>query len=273
MIFRFLARLISPHSEPEKTSALLDEVKQKALTLVKPAVALEPQIGTPVGHDPHSSIGGAPSLPTGATWPVEAGKPMIFLLQINYADMPSIPGYPESGLLSVFVQDEDIYGCGFPSVDQKGFRTTYYPDPTGFERASLPAPSDMSPYGVKLAGQGPALVGIVKEGHLTGGCYQAQDLGKDVSQAEGDAFYDWLAANRPGGIYYGGHPDFVQFDIRKPADDPALSEVVLQQGFVAGQERQWGICWGDAGEMAILIAPDDLADLRFEKTAYTWDCS
>lgn len=52
-----------------------------------------------------------------------------FLFQINYAEMPHIPGYPDSGLLSVFVQDEDIFCCGFPSVDQKGFRSMYYSDP------------------------------------------------------------------------------------------------------------------------------------------------
>ena len=57
MIFRWLANWITPRSGPEPTfepsaQALLEPTKDKALALIRPAVALELQIGTPVRDDP-----------------------------------------------------------------------------------------------------------------------------------------------------------------------------------------------------------------------------
>lgn len=280
MIRQLLARLLGgPGGEAPDWEAILASTRATASQMAQPAVALAYDAGAPVPDAPVSSIGGRPSLPPGERWPEDKGRPMLFLLQINYADMPPLPGYPESGLLSVFVRDEDVYGCDFPSRDQTGFRTIYHPDPTGFERAALPeGQSDMHVYGDDLARHGAPLTGTAASGSPTWACYYMSGLTEhwpgNPPRALEDAFFDGLVAGKPGALYYGGHPDFTQDDFRRADDRPALTEVILQMGFVhdVAPPGKWGICWGDAGEMCLMLSAADLQARRFEATAYNWDC-
>lgn len=252
--------------------AEIEALKESFTAMAKPAVALTIDHENPVRADAHSSIGGAPSLPSSDDWPQAIDRPMLFLAQINYAEMPPIPGYPTSGLLTIFVADEDIFGCGFPSRDQTNFVTRYYEDPNALVRVPLPAEPTIDMYSDALRQKGAPLTGAETSALPTGVLMGIEKQIRNLSDNGGEEVWDWLAATKPGEVYYGGYPDFVQYDIRAEGDSE--TEVLLQQGyFRASNSRDWEFCWGDAGEATFLIAPNELAKRNFEAAIYNWDCS
>ena len=60
-----------------------------------------------------SKIGGTPYLPKNAEYPYHAEKkhPLTLVAQINFSEVPPLPGFPERGILQVFVDGLD-YGLG-----------------------------------------------------------------------------------------------------------------------------------------------------------------
>ncbi len=125
-------------SDTRDWPAIVEKAREVGLAMASPAIALT-MVKNPITDDAHSSMGGRPSLPVDATWPAgRDGKPMIFLAQINFADMPVLDGYPEQGVLSFFVEDNDLNGCDFPSVGSTGFQVLYHEDPDALQRRDLP---------------------------------------------------------------------------------------------------------------------------------------
>lgn len=269
MISSFIQRLLGGrvHLDPP---ADLEALRKDLCAMALPAVALDFEGSDGVGPDPHSSIGGAPSLASPDDWPMENDRPYLFLAQINYAEMPRIEGFPASGLLSVFVRDEDVQGCDFPSRNQTGFVTRFTPDPSGLTRVSVPGATEYDMYGQALRASGARLTGRACDGLPGPAIAAVETLLRDLTATQADEMYDWLADRRLATVYYGGHPDFVQYDIR-PEGAPE-TRVLLQQGHHWRKERDMEICWGDAGEATFLIAPDDLDAQRFDRSIYNWDC-
>ena len=73
-----------------------------------------------------SKIGGTPYLPKNAEYPYHAEKkhPLTLVAQINFAEVPPLPSFPERGILQVFVDGLD-YGLGYDFEDlseQAGWR-------------------------------------------------------------------------------------------------------------------------------------------------------
>lgn len=261
--------------------AIVAKAAELARLQQKPCIALD-IVDEPVGPDAHSSIGGRPSLPSDMQWPVdENGKPMIFLAQLNFAELPQLKGYPDTGLLSFFVQDEDIQGCAFPSIGDQGFKALYHRDTKKLERHPVPdQPADYVPMSRTLAAEGRPLQGRAAMGPLTNNGMEVAEMTKgwypDCPTDLWDQFADDLLNAKPAQIYIGGHPDFIQYDIRSPKAVPdytAYTEVLLQMGFVYNKDRDIEVCWGDAGEACFLITKEDLAARRFDRVAYSWDCS
>ena len=247
-----------------------DALKADLQAMALPAVALTFDKDDAVGPAPHSSIGGAPSLPSPDDWPMAGDRPYLFLAQINYAEMPAIEGYPTSGLLSIFVLEDDLFGCDFPSRAQKNFVTRFIPDPSPLKRVPPPAETEYDMYGNGLRKNGARLTGRACDGLPGSVILAVETLLRDLTPADADTMYDWLADQRPASVYYGGHPDFVQYDIR--AAGAPETRVLLQQGHHWRKDRDWEICWGDAGEATFLIAPEDLKAQAFEKSLFNWDC-
>lgn len=260
--------------------AIVAKATELAGAQQKPCIALDILEGT-VGADAHSSIGGRPSLPKDAQWPVdETGKPMVFLAQLNFADLPKLEGYPQTGVLSFFVKDEDLQGCKFPSLGDQGFKIFYHPDPDALARHPLPdQPAEYVPMSLILATEGRPLQGRAALAPLTNNCMEVTEMTKgwypDCPRDLWDTFGDDLLNAKPSQVYVGGHPDFIQYDVRRAGATPdytAYTEVLLQMGFVHSKTREIEICWGDAGEACFLITKDDLAARRFDRVLYNWDC-
>ena len=79
-----------------------------------------------------SKIGGTPYLPKNAGYPHHTKKthPLTLAAQINFAEVPHLPGFPEHGILQVFI-DGLSYNMGWDFENQSaqaGWRIVYYPE-------------------------------------------------------------------------------------------------------------------------------------------------
>lgn len=79
-----------------------------------------------------SHIGGLPYCPRDGVPPVgEDGRQLRLMAQINFAQMPSMPPFPERGILQFFLPDHDPL-VGYRGMEhwteQKDWRVVYYPE-------------------------------------------------------------------------------------------------------------------------------------------------
>ena len=255
---------------------MVRQASENVQRLQKPGVALELS-DEPVKVGAHSSIGGRPSLDPTTPWPLDSdGRPMIFLAQINYADMPSLEGFPDDGLLSVFVEDNDVNGCDFPSRNA-GFIVMYREEIANFIRHDLPDSAwNYTPFSAELCQNGRTLKGRRATCPVSPNSVEVMqittDWYPDCPTDLWDKFSEALIDGKPSSVYYGGHPDFTQQDFRQVGDSPAYSEVLLQLGWLTGRTDGVEICWGDAGEACFLASPKDLKERNFGNATYSWDC-
>lgn len=71
----------------------------------------------------------------------------------------------------------------------------------------------------------------------------------------------------------GGYPFFTQDDVRgREHSEPLSNYMLLFQ--LASEYGDEGVelMWGDCGVGNFFIHPDDLANLRFDKAFFTFDC-
>ncbi len=73
-----------------------------------------------------SKVGSTPYLPLDVSYPTDSkGKPMDFLAQINFADVPALPDYPTQGILSFFISYQLDMDYENPT-NQANFRVLYF---------------------------------------------------------------------------------------------------------------------------------------------------
>ena len=229
-----------------------------------------------------SRIGGAPFGDAAhPDWPLdEVGLPMLFLAQINFADLPDLPDFPRAGLLQLFVAcDAKGHVGSTEEVSERMIR--WFPDPVG-ER-SLPVPpvfldlktgGSLSP---RAMPQGLA-VRFARAEARGNPCnwpfdQSAPDTVRRLAETpevaeslrnlerEADAVLESYGTH-----WVGGHPSFVQGDVRDGKSGPPLDRVLLHLGF------DDDVCLGDAGKLNLLIGRQDLLDRAFQRAFCTWDC-
>lgn len=198
-----------------------------------------------------SKIGGTPYLPASVEYPHNSGGPMQFIAQFNFGELPSLPGFPSTGMLQLFVGTDDILGL----EDADGSLVRYLPE--------LGEPSvGAAPVWDRDAGgyDGPLddpSVAIPLVGRL-----------EVLPISKSDFHYEQLASPRPPaddgtGHKLGGYPFFTQYDPRGPGDRRIL---------LAQIDTDEGLMWGDVGVANWFIDPDELARLDFSNVLYNWDC-
>jgi len=119
------------------TAALPDEA-EALLRLLRPAIGLWPQAERADAPADGSRLGGMPYAPPGWRWPVAATEPMLFIGQINFADLAGLPGaeaLPAHGLLSLFGDHDTVMGC---LLTGQGGATFYWPDTSDLVPARPP---------------------------------------------------------------------------------------------------------------------------------------
>lgn len=116
------------------------EAADRLRGLARPVMKLS-KTGAPVTAT-RSHIGGSPFIPTGERWPLDVNdRPLVFLAQINFADMPTLPGFPTEGMIQWFAED----GHHNPTF---GLHQPGQPEPDTRALIRWWAPADLRRHGV-----------------------------------------------------------------------------------------------------------------------------
>ncbi|OFO31212.1 hypothetical protein HMPREF3050_06930 [Neisseria sp. HMSC065D04] len=217
-----------------------------------------------------SKIGGTPYLPKNAEYPYHAEKkhPLTLVAQINFSEVPPLPGFPERGILQVFVDGLD-YGLGnnFENLsEQAGWRIMYYPEllPESELQTDFSAYQATDSECLPFSGEFPLI-------------FQA------ASEEEEDADFNKSQGHKIGGspIFLQGDP-FLECDEDADFDDPATitcsdwrKYILLLQldTDINEKDRYTGkLMWGDSGVANFFITPEDLAKRDFSRVAFVFDC-
>lgn len=198
-----------------------------------------------------SKVGGHPYLVDAERYPLDsAGNPLAFIAQLNFTDLPLLPGYPGVGLLQFFVstsvarpfEHRVLYHRSFPTEHIRRNHTlpvrTRTPLPLGADGWPVPWGDDeFNP-----------IVNPANEYALTGTSTELHHRARG-HRLGGPAFFN------QGGELPRGHVLLFQLD-----SDPHDFSV-----------DGYRILWGDLGTGRFSIDPKDLALLNFTDTEYRWD--
>ncbi|MEU7578947.1 YwqG family protein [Streptomyces sp. NPDC041068] len=240
-------------------------------------------------------LGGEPRLPADVEWPVWEGfGPLSFVASVDCAALPAdaldIP-FPTSGTLAFFhfdgqLDDGDaLVDVGDPET-WDGARVVHVPAGVPVTERATPAGLDPYPH-VPLAARVILTVAepthpqiqrvVAPEGELL------EEYEHPLCSAEfADALLDYDDA---AGHQLGGTPQSVQgpveLEVARAAlgpgtdwHDPRLGDEMDQWVQLAQFESDdtADMMWGDTGCLYWLIRPADLAELRFERALFTWQC-
>jgi uncharacterized protein YwqG len=243
----------------------------------------------------NSKLGGAAYWPKGQPYPAGPdGMPLALLAQLNFSEMPPLPGYPGKGLLQFFIAgtESKAHVYGMPMYDakpynpqhfftslqqQQWFRVVYRPqvlqDREQLQSTPLPSNAMMLPI------TGTAALGFTSESEpVSMFDYRFERyLGKSSekffaqfgSQEEAVANNYIAFSDKPLLAKVGGYSAPTQNDPRllRPDED----WIVLLELHGSTAEDGLDMMWGDAGMGAFYIRRDDLDKLDFSKVVYYWD--
>lgn len=239
---------------------------------------------------------GLPYLPRDMPYPRDAsGKPLPFLAQINFAEMPGIPDYPDRGIVQFFIADAEasgpeghVWGMNFyrgkPFDEQKHFdllsRQSYFR--VLYHAEVVEDEGRLQPAVPRAAGLLPVTTEARLEfrrtwGHVLPSDYRFKSVfgaephaafarfGPKAGEA-GQAYLDYVWEHHAGRV--GGYATFTQHDPRsaRPNED-----WIVLLGIDSGSENGVDILWGDAGVGYFLIRRSDLRARDFSRVVYNWD--
>jgi len=98
----------------ERLRDVLPDACDALMDLALPAIGLWPQRVRPDRATTASRLGGMPWAPADWEWPTVEGEPLLFVGQINCAELRGLPGaelLPSSGLLAVFGDHDAVEAC------------------------------------------------------------------------------------------------------------------------------------------------------------------
>ncbi|MFN0014937.1 MAG: YwqG family protein [Saprospiraceae bacterium] len=221
-----------------------------------------------------SKVGGQPYLPKGIPFPAAPdGRELVFLAQINFADMPRLHPFPERGIVQFYINDDDLYGMDFDDGECPDmFRTLFFPDPTtdvsALQTQFTPSEDeDILPHHPETTYP---LAFVLSEEVAPSTDYQFwQTFGSGFFQQFGQAEWDvqdaFNRSVRSDGHKIGGYAYFTQDDPRRPEDPMLLL-------FQLDSDEGMDLMWGDMGVGHFFIREKDLVARDFSRVLYDWDC-
>lgn len=223
-----------------------------------------------------SKFGFYPILPANVAYPKDReGNFMYPLAQINFREIPYLPGFPRSGYLQFYVATDDAYGYCFDG-EPSDFKVLFFEEQevekyqADFNFLKEVMSIDSLPV------YKPHVLSFEKKEEYFGLAnvpdknLSLKPLDQIAAAYEGDLeeelmefAYDNFSHN---GHKIGGYAYFTQTDPRQ-YDEEVEDYVLLLQ-----IDSDIEIMWGDAGVANFFIHPKDLAKKDFSKVFYTWDC-
>lgn len=255
------------------TTKYLNDLKEKMATHNREACYIKWQAqDNPPLHT--SRLGGQIVWSSDIPYPHCNQQPLVFLAQINFAELPTMQGYPQQGLLQFFIAADDTLGCSFegesPSQQtNSSYRVVYWPDVSELNIVLEPVVAEYCPHCPEQA--------YVMQFDLVKQSLNIHDVA--FERVLGCSIYDWSV---PDGVdeediyealqeeiqwtsQVGGYASFTQQDPRS-TDNPLL--LLLQ----LGSDDEANMMWGDCGIANFFIDPVALAKADFSGVFYNWDC-
>ncbi|TNE62117.1 MAG: DUF1963 domain-containing protein [Bacteroidetes bacterium] len=221
-----------------------------------------------------SKVGGLPYLPKDVPYPqAPDGRNLFFLAQLNFADMPALDPFPDTGILQFYIYDDDLYGMDFDDGENPDtFRVLYFPEPIA-DPGQLQ--TELSPgTGHDLLPHHPdasfPLTFALQEEIAPDTDYRFwQQFGAGFFRQFGEQEWEmqdaYGKAVRSDGHKLGGYAYFTQDDPRRPEDPMLLL-------FQLDSDEGMDLMWGDMGIAHFFIREDDLRARDFSRVLYDWDC-
>ncbi len=245
-----------------------------------PIAKAEVQVGTVVPNG--NRIGGAPlAIGDDMSWPRSAQSdfPMALVAQLNFSEVPAIDDFPTQGVLQIFTSFnmiDDFGGCERvirwdpdPQTDEvleipeEMLKTTRQTRdfserarrsglPLVFKADTAPA----SPFNWPHEAKNPIYENRLPESDEVATILDNwEDRSDEIHNGYGD---HWV----------GGHPSFIQEDVRLTYQEGRHLDRVI---FHLGCDDDINL--GDGGEANIMISQEALLNRDFQKAFLTWDCS
>lgn len=225
-----------------------------------------------------SKFGHYPFMPASFQYPADAvGKFMYPLAQINFKELPSLPGYPASGYLQLYISaSDDVYGIDFDNYQsQKNFRVLFFEEneitdyKADFSFLDEVMASDILPVNKPHAlafSLKNEFVGMGDVRYEEKGSFKIEQITHQFpsiqDELEDEAYSDFSG----NGHKVGGYAFFTQ-------EDPRIHSEKFGDYILLQIDTDDEIMWGDSGVANFFIHPDDLAKKDFSKVLYNWDCS
>lgn len=245
-----------------------------------------------VGEDSRwtSKIGGTPYLRRGEMLPKSAKQqPLHLLVQINFSEVPPIKGFPEKGLLQIFIAADEYYGANFYDklseeilAEQKNFRVVFHQevitDAAKLEPLKLFTAVQSLPFNPSKSlrmkfTKTTETISVddatfeTKIGISYGDLLETLAAKHSIDEEElEEALTEYL---EPHAFAHklGGYPSFTQSD---PRNADSTKQLLLQ--IASEDDDSLGLLWGDLGVAGFFIEPQALMDRSFSSVVYHWDC-
>jgi len=225
-----------------------------------------------------SKFGGRGYWPTGDPYPTDTnGKYLFLLAQLNFEEVPPLPGYPQKGLLQFYISTNDLMGLNFDDpTAQTGHRVIYFEE-YGEARAEkdfaflidvdfsfVPVNRSM---GLAFQEQTDYIgsLDLRFEKNFGEDCMEFTERFGEKGDDVGEELCDNFGCD---GHKIGGYACFTQSDPREQRAGHEEWILLLQ---IDSQDSD--IVWGDAGIGNFFIHPEDLKKKDFSRVLYNWDCS
>jgi uncharacterized protein YwqG len=251
------------------TGAVSKAHARKLLPLLRRAIGVWPQASA---DDPAAScFGGMPAQPAGQAWPRCDDEPLLFLGQINCAELHAAVGdnpFPKRGLLQFYGDHDEVTGCGATG----GSAVFYFTDPGALRQAPAPVPEFR-----ELGRCGLAFYEAFELPHPLSESVYRLGLTPD-EEADYRDLRDRLAAL--GGAERRelrsskllGWPDLLQRDLGEDSGEPDAGESLLLQ---LGWYHNGAVFenWGPGGQVYFILDEGQLAERRFDLAAMEMQCT
>jgi uncharacterized protein YwqG len=215
-----------------------------------------------------SRLGGKPWWPADESYPRDAsGEPLWLLLQVDFAEAPTLDPFPKEGLLQIFIGPDGNLGCNHAEPRKPtGFRCVYHRDHDRAQLADHPAldaefaealalAEPLRPRALRLS-LGSATVHPLD--------YRFASMLPRIAKHEAlaDDYSDFI--EQFASIRLGGHPTFTERDPR--FEDPTLGDFCLLTIDVTD-----GVMFGECGVAQFFMDAEKLAACDFSDVVYHWD--
>ena len=253
------------------------DIEGSALPIAKATIQDRPPL-TPQ----ESRIGGAPlAIGNNAIWPrnADSGLSMALVAQINFAELPQMGEFPASGILQIFSSFDMIDNAG---ACERVIR--WDPDPQTSDLLEIPIEIQENTHKTREFSETARCVGLplaFAVGRAPGNPYnwpfEENDPSMENRLPENEkvaaVLEEWEDKSERiltgyGDHWVGGHPLFVQYDVRGAYPKYQHLDRVL---FHLGCDDQINL--GDAGLLNVMISKQGLARCDFQEAYLTWDCS